>query len=240
MSHQALTETFFNLQGRGQVWQEEGLSEYLCQYSAYVYNDLLFKEYQLHCPPDILRTVDKRKAAYLAGRYCARQALAPFELADFVVLNAPDRSPIWPNGLLGSISHSDNHAIAVVSDDKYFVGVGTDIEPVVGDDAMREIMPRILNSDELGLMEFNHLTDRHLFTILFSLKESFFKAAYRLVQGFFGFEAISVLALDRDSEVITFRLNQTLHKRLRQGAELKGRFRVISDSMVATLVTLPR
>tara|TARA_E500000305_G_C4023179_1_gene240138 strand:- start:980 stop:1705 length:726 start_codon:yes stop_codon:yes gene_type:complete len=240
ISQLAESAAFFTSQGRGQVWPGQGLSEYYCEFSPKHYHDQLFGQYQVHCPPDMLRAVDKRKAGYLAGRYCAREALEAFELTHFVILNAPDRSPIWPNGLLGSISHSEDHAIAVIGDDRYLVGLGTDIEPIIGDDAMRETQSQVLNPEELHLLECSGLSRRQLFTVLFSVKESFFKAAYRLVRGFFGFDAVSIQALDHGKGEVTFCLNETLHERLRQGDELPGRFKMLRADTIATLVSLSR
>jgi enterobactin synthetase component D len=52
------------------------------------------------------RSVAKRQAEYLAGRVCARAALQRLDGRDYVPGTHEDRSPVWPAGIHGSITHS--------------------------------------------------------------------------------------------------------------------------------------
>ena len=51
-------------------------------------------------------SVDKRKREFAAGRLCARRLLAEFGITDFPVRVADDRQPLWPESLVGSITHT--------------------------------------------------------------------------------------------------------------------------------------
>src|ERR1700722_527647 len=48
----------------------------------------------------------KRTKDFCAGRLCARKALESFHIHGFPILTAPDRQPIWPRRLIGSITHT--------------------------------------------------------------------------------------------------------------------------------------
>ena len=68
---------------------------------------------------------DKRIQEYLAGRYCAKKA---FEKAGYVLTNLKNdknRAPVWPQEYCGSISHTKELAVSVVS--KTLKSVGIDI-----------------------------------------------------------------------------------------------------------------
>ena len=60
----------------------------------------------LALPVTLDKAVQKRKAEFLAGRYCARAALAQLDgsLAVNIGIGA-NREPLWPPGFVGSITH---------------------------------------------------------------------------------------------------------------------------------------
>lgn len=171
-------------------------------------------------PDSLNRAVAKRQLEFIAGRYCAMQAL---EQAGFPVQQPainPDRSPQWPGGVYGSISHSSGVAIAAVSQQQY---IGLDLEARMRDKTAVSVASRILTRDEQQRFGTDSAVDPELLTQIFSLKESFYKAAYPQVQRFFGFEAVSVLQLDVKAGLIEFRLEQELSPALQQGRVLQGR-----------------
>jgi hypothetical protein len=59
-------------------------------------------------------SVPKRQAEFVAGRICAREALTGWGHDNVVVGIGAHREPIWPQGLLGSITHCADYAAAVV------------------------------------------------------------------------------------------------------------------------------
>src|SRR5208282_3247294 len=62
------------------------------------------------------RAVPKRVQEFAAGRLCARRALAEFGIVDFPVRTAHDRQPVWPEFLVGSITHTEGYCAAVVAE----------------------------------------------------------------------------------------------------------------------------
>ena len=66
-----------------------------------------------------------RRDSFSSGRYCVRAAQAELAIpAQEIGRN--ERAPIWPQGCIGSISHSASVAVAALSTS--LTGVGVDIE----------------------------------------------------------------------------------------------------------------
>ena len=72
--------------------------------------------------------VAKRRDEFLTGRTCARRALRAFGVADAPLLAAEDRVPRWPQGVVGSISHTRGLCVATVAAADTYLGIGIDVE----------------------------------------------------------------------------------------------------------------
>ena len=55
------------------------------------------------------RAAASRLQDFASGRYCARQALAKLGVHGFPLLAGEDRVPNWPEGFVGSITHTDGY-----------------------------------------------------------------------------------------------------------------------------------
>lgn len=157
----------------------------------------LFEQHGIQPNSRILSSVKKRQAEYLAGRLCARSALEAVGVFDFTVLSSTDRAPIWPLNVTGSITHSGSHAAALACSTEHCQGVGVDIEKII--DAQRyDLTKQICSTDELDYLQSQtHLLDfNSLVTLVFSAKESLFKALYPLVRQFFYFDAVRITSID--------------------------------------------
>src|SRR5437763_335927 len=71
----------------------------------------------------IARAVPKRRAEFATGRVCARQALERLGVAVGPLLPHPDRSPAWPPGIVGSISHTDGYCAVAVAEATRALGI---------------------------------------------------------------------------------------------------------------------
>ncbi len=78
--------------------------------------------------PATARMVDKRRLEFTAGRIAARAAMAELGLPAAPILMAPDRAPVWPAGLVGSIAHTATACIAAVAPVSAARSIGLDIE----------------------------------------------------------------------------------------------------------------
>lgn len=103
----------------------------------------------LPLPASLARAVDKRRAEFLAGRWCAREALRLAGLADPppIAIGA-EREPLWPAGWVGSISHSRGEAWAVAAPAGRLRGIGIDLECELDGPRWQRLLPRLLAEGE--------------------------------------------------------------------------------------------
>src|SRR5579863_5143627 len=125
------------------------------------------------------RAVPKRVQEFAAGRLCARRALAEFGVTDFPVRVASDRQPLWPEFLVGSITHTDGYCAAVVAERRRLSAIGVDCE-VMGR-VTRELWPSIFGPEESRWLNSLAQSERvAAVTLLFAAKEAFYKCQYPL------------------------------------------------------------
>ncbi len=145
--------------------------------------------------------------------------------------------PLWPAGVVGSISHSKTLAAAVVADAARCGGIGLDIEEWA-DHAAAEAMPGLVVSVRelayLGGFEREMARER-LLTLVFSAKESFYKGAFGAVGRFFDFNAIELARLDLDAGSLRFTLTETLSPQFQLGQSITVECRMLGAAHVASL-----
>ena len=56
----------------------------------------------------IKRAVPKRWREFTAGRLCAREALRRLGIERHPILVGEHREPLWPSGVVGTLSHCDD------------------------------------------------------------------------------------------------------------------------------------
>lgn len=184
--------------------------------------------------PSLQRSVAKRQAEYLAGRVCARAALQRLDGREYVPGTHEDRSPIWPAGISGSITHGKGWAAAVVAHSSDCQGLGLDQESLLSEERAARLSREILTEAELQRMNAGQtgLT----VTLTFSLKESLFKALYPIVQQRFYFEHAEVLEWSADGQA-RLRLLTDLSTQWHKGREIEGQF-CLQDDQLLSLVSV--
>jgi len=90
------------------------------------------------------RAVDARKREFITGRILARKAMARFGRGHSTLLPGKDRAPIWPLGLIGSISHTAAHCAAAVActRDVHFVGVDVEADTPLPSEILEIVLNR--------------------------------------------------------------------------------------------------
>lgn len=192
--------------------------------------DVSFREHKIDFPEQLVRAVDKRKAEYLAGRVCVLKVLQSMGCNDFQVSIGHDREPIWPKGICGSISHSSEMAVAIASNDPTLLGLGVDIEKLMPAQHELQLQNKIIFPVELEVFTALAQQQANPLTIVFSAKESIFKALYPTVKAFFGFEAVELV--DFTKNTLLFRLTETLNICLRAGTMLTVYFQQNTDTVL--------
>lgn len=132
----------------------------------------------------VSKAVPKRVAEFAAGRRAARKALGAIGHDASDLPAGPDRAPVWPKGMTGTITHDGDLALAAAArlEDVRSLGLDlTEAAPLPG--GTRE---RILRHvAETGLSEIEARA-------VFSAKESLYKALSPHVGFVFGFSAATV------------------------------------------------
>lgn len=182
---------------------------------------------ELVLPERLTSAVLERRAHYLAGRFCARTVLAALEpeLASFEVESGEQREPLWPAQVVGSITHTRGFAAAAVGRRATYRGIGIDIERWMKPEAPGTIGRRVAFGDELACaVEATGWPAHEALTLLFSAKESVYKALFPTVGRYFGFAEARV-TVEPDSRGLGFRarLTSTLAPDLPEGTALEGR-----------------
>ncbi|WP_420339133.1 4'-phosphopantetheinyl transferase family protein [Roseibium sp.] len=140
----------------------------------------------------VANAVPSRRSEFFAGRECARKAMRDLGFQPTAIGVRPDRSPIWPNGLIGTISHSKTVCLAAVSrqnDD--LLSIGLDIEPDLP--LPEDMWDTICTSNERTWLAGLPSAERARQALrMFTAKESAYKAQYPLTQEFFEFEDLEI------------------------------------------------
>lgn len=123
----------------------------------------------------VMGAVEKRRREFALGRACARAALAAMGVEAAAIGRDPRGAPLWPTGVVGSITHTEGYTCALVGAAARFSAMGVDAERVggVGD----ELLPRLFDDAERArLMAMDDAQRRIAATLGFSAKEACFKA----------------------------------------------------------------
>jgi 4'-phosphopantetheinyl transferase EntD len=135
--------------------------------------------------------VEKRRREFAAGRLCARRAMAELGIQDFALRVAQDRQPLWPDSLVGSITHTPGLCVAVAAAKTRLAAVGLDSEVVGG--VAPDIWPTIGVPSELAWLESLPVAQRAAaVTLIFSVKEAFYKCQYPVTAEWLNFEDLRV------------------------------------------------
>lgn len=177
----------------------------------------------------VARAVPARRAEYAAVRACARTALTELGPGPVAVPSGPDRAPVWPPGVVGSMTHCDGYRAAAVGHADAWAGIGIDAEVLAP--LPPETVSLIMSDaerDALADLDPGTCPDR----ILFSAKESVYKVWSPIVKSWLGFEHVDVRI---GPGTFTARL------RVRGlGTDLlHGRW-AVGDGLVVSAVALPR
>jgi enterobactin synthetase component D len=167
----------------------EQTSAYLftCQFNIENYHIDLYRQFNIDLPEHIQRSVEKRQAEFLAGRYAANVVLNKLGFHSYIIRSGKNREPLWPQGITASISHTDSHAmcIAALSSNIRFLGI--DIEHWLSKETALQIDQSIITEAEKKTLSMQSLSHEQLVTIAFSSKEALFKAIYPDVNTYLDF-----------------------------------------------------
>jgi 4'-phosphopantetheinyl transferase EntD len=183
------------------------------------------------------RAVTKRIQEFAAGRLCARRALMEFGVEDFPLGVAHDRQPVWPESIVGSITHTTGFCAAVVAERHRFIGLGIDAE-IVGR-VTAPLWPSICTPREIDWLRSQVGSDQAAAAaLLFAAKEAFYKCQYAVVHEWLDFHDVSVETEVRGAGQGVFVITPARRLQLANHATLPmtGQYRFHDEWVLAGLV----
>lgn len=197
------------------------------------YRDELFERLSINFPAQMKNAVVvKRRAEFLAGRVLAKIAIRHFLAVDGNLPIGPSRQPLWPQGLVGSISHSRRHVVSIVSDNST-MAIGVDVEEICSEELLASINDIVLSLQEQAFLKSFPENYCVLWTLAFSAKETLFKALFPTVGSYFGFDCAKICGIDMQRRRLLLELTMDLCKTFQRGAQFWIGF-ILEEEMVMT------
>ncbi|MBA4264261.1 MAG: phosphopantetheinyl transferase [Comamonadaceae bacterium] len=181
----------------------------------------------------VRKAVPRRQREFSAGRQAARQAMMDIGWSPMAIPSAADRSPVWPEGLVGSISHTRQWCVAVVCPTHLVRGIGIDMEH---DQPMGpELWDTICTPEEHAWVATQAASLQGLWvTRLFSAKEAYFKWQYPQTGQMLEFQDVQVVI---NTQTMSFDIHPASVKRTRMRAHRRpGQFLVSDEHLLAWVV----
>ena len=179
---------------------------------------------------ELPRAVDSRRREYLAGRIAAHRAMEKLGLAARPVLSSRSRAPVWPRGLVGSLSHNATTCVAVVARASQVRSLGVDVE----DDSPlpADLIATVCTLDERAWLASRPEVSRRLLAkLIFSAKEAVYKCQFPISRKVIDFTSVLVTPdMDTGQFEATFLEDAGA---FRVHDRLTGRF-AISDHLIHT------
>ena len=150
----------------------------------------------------IARAVGKRRREFTTARACARAALARLGLPPVPIVPGLRGAPQWPQGVVGSMTHCAGYRACAVARDTDLLTIGLDAEP--HDELPDGVLGAVSSPEERKRLAALAAAapGTHWDRMLFSAKESVYKAWFPLTQRWLGFEDASV-TIDPDKGTFT-------------------------------------
>lgn len=182
--------------------------------------------------PLIARSVAGRRNEFVTVRHCARLALSQLGVEPVPILKGEKGEPRWPDGVVGSLTHTRGYRGAAVGRSPAIRSVGVDAEPhdVLPDGVLKAIS---LPAEREQISRLT--TGLHWDRILFCAKEATYKAWFPLTGRWLGFEDAHI-TLDADGGFVSRIL---IDPAARQGpplTELSGRWSVAAGLALTAIV----
>jgi len=185
----------------------------------------------------VAAAVEKRRREFATGRDCARRALAALGLPPAPIPRGERGAPEWPPGVVGSITHCAGYRAAVAARSAAAHSVGLDAEPDLPLPAL--VLGAVaLPSEQAMLRELAATAPGPCWDrLLFSAKESVYKAWFPLTRRWLGFTGAAVTINPADG---TFEARLLVPGAMAGGRpvdRLAGRW-LARDGLILTAITL--
>lgn len=184
------------------------------------------------------QAVEKRRREFTTARACAREALAQLGQPHQPIPSGSRGEPLWPAGIVGSITHCDGYRACAVAHSRDLVTVGVDAEP--NQPLPEGVLEDIALPEEREWLRYlaRQMPGTHWDRLLFSIKESVYKAWFPLAEKWLGFED-AVVSIDQRQ--MTFNAHLLVPGPYLEGHELRtfhGSW-LVEDGLVLAAIAMP-
>jgi enterobactin synthetase component D / holo-[acyl-carrier protein] synthase len=131
---------------------------------------------------------------------------------------------VWPQGYVGSITHTDDLVGVAVARRKDFRSIGIDAEAIIQPETAVEIEDLCMSETERALRDSGEINHQMFSSLCFSAKESFFKCLYPLTGVWFDFRDAEIACFDVNLQLLQMRLLRDLPFGFREGQIFSGTF----------------
>lgn len=138
----------------------------------------------------VARAIEKRRREFIQGRTAARAALARLGVAAGPIPVAESRAPIWPDGVVGSITHCAGLVAAVVAWRRDLAGIGVDAE--MADRSTPDIARLVCTAAERQRMAEMPPPGVEWPKLFFCAKEAVYKAVAPIAGSWVGFQDVEI------------------------------------------------
>jgi 4'-phosphopantetheinyl transferase EntD len=140
----------------------------------------------------VANAVDKRRREFVTGRRCARDALRSLGIEPAPILAGERGMPRWPPGVVGSITHCAGYRAAAVARSGDLLAIGIDAEP--DGPLPAGVLDVVSLPAERGRLraQAEARPAVHWDRVLFSAKESVYKAWFPLTRRWLGFDEAEI------------------------------------------------
>lgn len=188
----------------------------------------------------VARASHRRRCEFATGRHCARVALSMLGLPNRPIIRSERGAPVWPAGVVGSITHCTGYCAAAVAWADDLGSIGIDAEPNEPlPDQVWDIVSLPSERADLqrqGAEDGSVAWDR----LLFSAKESVYKVWAPVTGQFLGFDEVEVKINPRDSTLVARFRDPRSDETINALGELHGRYLARNGLIVTTMISHAR
>lgn len=200
----------------------------------------LFEQYHFVLPRYMQAAIAKRQQEFVLGRLLAQMLLLQQRGQQIgqqlIITSATEKLPIWPQGMYGSISHHPSHVVVTLCSQAQYLGI--DIEQILPKADADNIQHCVLTPSENQLWKNKlqqQLAWNEYVSLIFSFKESLYKAIYPQVLQYIDFLQAELIALDVQQQRAYFRFDSALQQQFQLCAIYQGQWQRVDESVVTLI-----
>lgn len=151
--------------------------------------------------PRFKQAAPARQLEFAGGRECARRVLIALGREPVPIAQGADGEPLWPHGVVGSISHAERLCTAVGARASDVRAIGVDIEPDRSESTA--FARRVCREPELSAIGRLGASVEQLAPVVFAAKEASYKLQFPLTRDAGAWGSLEVL-LAADTFTVRF------------------------------------